>query len=365
LINTFARDGTIIVAGDDTTIEHRGTHVYGAGCHRDAARSTHRYRVFMFGHKWVVLFLLVRLPMTSRTWALPVMASLYRSKKWDQAHGERHRNLQEIMRCLISKLLHWFPDRRFVFVGDAAYMTHRLTAMARRSKGRLTVVGQFYGSAGLFLPPPLTQGRGRPRIKGDRLPSPSTVVKTSKAKRLSVAWYGGRRHLVEIVTGTGLWYRAGEHAHPAMVRWVFVHDPSGGYKDIYLATTDLRMSPKWVIETYVKRWAVETTFQEAKAHLGLGTARNRSRPAVLRQTACLFGIYSLVALAYAQLPKAKQRLLLLWPGKKMLTFSDALAAVRRQLWHEWFFLGGAGGHSVEKIPRIAEDALLDALIKAA
>jgi hypothetical protein len=38
-------------------------------------------------------------------------------------------------------------------------------------------------------------------------------------------WYGGKTRLVEIVSGTAVWYHAG--LPPAPLRWVLVHDPSG------------------------------------------------------------------------------------------------------------------------------------------
>src|SRR5437763_13179671 len=74
-------DGPIEVAGDDTVEEHPGDRVYGKGCHRDPVRSTHSYTAFRWGHKWVVIGVLVRLPFASRRWALPVLVALYRTEE--------------------------------------------------------------------------------------------------------------------------------------------------------------------------------------------------------------------------------------------------------------------------------------------
>ena len=38
------------------------TQVYGKGCHRDPVRSTHSFTAYRWGHKWVVLAVLVRSP---------------------------------------------------------------------------------------------------------------------------------------------------------------------------------------------------------------------------------------------------------------------------------------------------------------
>lgn len=88
---------------------------------------------------------------------------------------------------------------------------------------------------------------GRPRIKGEDLPDPAEVVQATEKKRtLKVAWYGGGRRRVEVVSGTGLWYKKG---HPLVsLRWIFVHDLTGTHRDEYFFTTDVAMSVATVIE---------------------------------------------------------------------------------------------------------------------
>src|SRR5262245_9520607 len=66
---------------DDTLAAKKGPHVFGIGSHLDAVRSTKRFRVFCFGHCWVVLAVLVRLPFARRPWALPILFRLYRNQK--------------------------------------------------------------------------------------------------------------------------------------------------------------------------------------------------------------------------------------------------------------------------------------------
>jgi hypothetical protein len=43
------------------------------GRHRDAVRSSQSYTAFRYGHKWIVLALLVRLSFACRPWALPLL----------------------------------------------------------------------------------------------------------------------------------------------------------------------------------------------------------------------------------------------------------------------------------------------------
>ena len=48
VVERFAAEGIPELAGDDTVSQHRGEHVYGKGCHRDAVRSSHQHLV----HRW-------------------------------------------------------------------------------------------------------------------------------------------------------------------------------------------------------------------------------------------------------------------------------------------------------------------------
>src|SRR5437867_10180579 len=80
LVEHFVPDGTIFLVGDETVDGHRGKKVFGKSRHRDAVRSSHSYTAFRYGHKWVVLAVLIRFPFTRRPWALPVLVVLYRSK---------------------------------------------------------------------------------------------------------------------------------------------------------------------------------------------------------------------------------------------------------------------------------------------
>jgi DDE superfamily endonuclease len=83
ILDHWAPDGPICLAGDDTVDEHRGAKVFGKGCHRDPVRSTHSYTAYRWGHKWVVLAILVQFPFAKRPWALPVLAALYRNPEKD------------------------------------------------------------------------------------------------------------------------------------------------------------------------------------------------------------------------------------------------------------------------------------------
>jgi DDE superfamily endonuclease len=361
-------DGPIFLAADDTVDEHRGKQVYGKGRHRDPVRSTHSYTAFRWGHKWLVVAVLVRFPCTRRRWALPVLVALYRPEKENARRGRRHKTPPELLRQLLRVLLRWFPQRQFVCAADGNFATHDLARLAARYPQRLTYLSHFYADANLCEPAPPVAGKkpaGRPRKKGRKLPAPAAVVKQAKHhQRLNVAWYGGGRRQVEVVTGTAHWYQAG--APLVAVLWVWVRDCTGTHRDEYFFTTDVTWSAAQVIETYTGRWNLETTFQEMRSHLGLETTRGWREQTVLRVAPCLFGLYTVVAALYVQLP-ARRRVvgLLAWVGKEDVTFSDALTAVRRWLWREWVF--AIPGHSTafSKLSRPFQQLLLAGLAPAA
>jgi hypothetical protein len=364
ILNRFLPGGPIHLVGDDTVAEHPGPKVYGKGCHRDPVRSTHSFTTYRWGHKWVVLAVLIRFPFARRLWALPTLLALYLTEEENTKQRRRHKTPSQLLRQQVCALLHWFPDRSFVLAADGNYATHELARLAARFPGRLTFVSKFYPHANLYAPAPAYAGHGRPPKKGPELPSPATAVaRAKKRQRLNVGWYGGGRRDVGVVTGTGLWYRSGEGTVP--VRWVFVQDLTGTHRDEYFFTTDPRMSPAAVIATYTGRWNIETTFQELRSYLGLETTRGRCKKTVLRAEPCLFGLYTVVALLYAALPAKYAGVQGVdWPGKRDVTFSDAITAVRRWLWQQWVFAIPGHSEAFQKLPRSFRSLLLSGLAPA-
>jgi hypothetical protein len=77
-------------------------------------------------------------------------------------------------------------------------------------------------------------------------------------------------------------------------------------------------------------------FEEMRSYLHVQTTRGRSRDTVLWMRPCLFGLYTIVVWLYAEWPGRWSRIRLVdWKGKREVTFSDAITAVRRWLWLEW------------------------------
>ena len=359
-------DQPVLVPMDDTTAQHRGKKVYGKGCHHDAVRSSHTHVVWRWGHRWVVLAISVKFPFTSRRWALPVLAALYRPKELDEAEGRRHKTAPDLARQLMATLIRWFPARTFVFLGDGGYASHELARFCFRHRTRAALVSRFHGDANLYAPPPKRLARkGRPRIKGAKLPAPQNVVRRSRRTKGTVGWYGGTRRQVEWISGTGHWYKGGRGLVP--IRWVFVHDLDGTHRDEYFYTTQTTLRSEQIITYFTARWPIETTFQEMRRHLGFETPRERVAKSVLRTGPCLLGLFSVICLifaAHARRHRIRLRVTA-WYAKTEPTFSDAITTVRRLFWTETIFERSSHKDAFQKIPGRLRNLLLDHLSRAA
>ncbi len=362
LLDRLVPDGPVCLVGDDTVDGHPGPKVYGKGRHRDPVRSSHSYTAWRYGHKWVVLAVLVKLPFASRPWALPVLVDLYLPPEVSRAEERRHRTPARRMCRLLRVLLARFPDRTFVLAGDSGYGTHEMSRFCSRHRGRLTLVGKMHPDANPFELPPPYAGNGRPRIKGGRVPKPRHAAAAAELAPPSVVWYGGGTRRVESATGTGQWYKGGEGLVP--IRWVYVKDATGTHRDEYLFTTDANLSPAAVVAAYCGRWSIETTFQECRSAAGLESTRGRCRNTVVRAAPCLFGMYSVVAALYHDLPDEKRTGGVRWAGKDTVTFSDALTAVRRWVWAEGVFPQAKADVAVAQLPDGVRELLLAALTPA-
>jgi hypothetical protein len=103
-----------------------------------------------------------------------------------------------------------------------------------------------------------------------------------------------------------------------------------------------------------------------RAYLGLETTRGRTKNTVLRAAPCLFGLYSVVALLYAELPaETTTGPTVGYRGKAAVTSSDAISAVRRQLWLEGVFESHGQTEAFRNLPRPLQAVLLAALAPAA
>jgi hypothetical protein len=148
---------------------------------------------------------------------------------------------------------------------------------------------------------------------------------------------------------------------------VLLRDPRRRFDPQALLCTDAAQEPLQVVRWFVQRWQLEVTFREARHHLGVETQRQWPDKAIARTTPCLLGLFSVVALLAARLGHhARLRVsATAWYRKRHPTFSDTLAAVRRQIWAEQGLLTSRRWAETAKLRPALREGISYALCHAA
>jgi hypothetical protein len=372
LVEAFVPEGEPLVLGIDETLERRrGKKISAKGIYRDPVRSSREHFVKTSALRWVCLALLVPVPLAYRVWSLPFLSALAYSERYAEEQGKRHKTLAEWAGQLLLLVRRWYPEREIVAVADGGYAALKLLDRCRRLSEPITFITRLRLDAALYEPaPPRHSGQiGRPRLKGDRLPNLSVLAQDPTTDWAPITlnnWYGNSKRTIEIVSGTALWYSTGLPAVP--LRWVLIRDPQEEFETQALLCTDLAAEPEQIISWFVRRWQMESTFQEVRQRLGFETQRQWSEKALRRTAPALLGLFSLVTLlAHRHMAEGAQIVRkAAWYDKAHPTFSDALALVRRQLWarEETFYRSSRESDTV-KVPREFMERLTDAICYAA
>lgn len=283
------RDVSIQFVIDDSLAKKRGKNIFGLGTHIDAVNSTRGWRIFAFGHCWVVLSIVVWFPWSNRPWALPVAFRLYRQKKTIEAERD-YKKKTELAAELIALLRSWAPDdRRLNGLVDEAYFN---ATTLKTLPDNVHLIGAIRPDA------VLTAGvrgskhaNGRPRVRGERLPKPKEIAQGSSRPWMTVACSIYRT--VEEVTYKYLhaqWYRG---AGARLMAFVIVKSRCGEIPFRVYVSTDPSLSAKQMIELFACRWPTEQTFRDLKQYLGFSAPQSRT-PLAVERTAPLVGmLYSL------------------------------------------------------------------------
>jgi hypothetical protein len=369
LLDALSPSCVPLVFGIDETIERRwGRKIQARGIYRDAVRSSQSHFVKTSGLRWISLMWLTQIPWAQRIWALPFLTVLAPSARYYKDKVRSYKKLTDWARQMIYQLRRWLPNCELVVVGDNSYAVLDLLHACQKLKNPVTLVTRLRLDAALYEPAPPYGGQGRPRKKGSRLPTLAALLKadTTQWVEKTVPWYQGAMRPMEIASATAVWYHTGKP--PIPIRWLLIRDPQQEYEPVALLCTNAQYSPAQILEWFVRRWSIEVTFEESRAHLGVETQRQWSDLAILRTTPALLGLFSWVTLLahhlhYTQAPSPQQAA---WYAKPLPTFADALASVRHLLWfHPLTFYMSSSQPNVVKVPRPLFDRLVNSLCYAA
>jgi hypothetical protein len=366
LITLLLPPGATVVFGADDTLERRaGRQIKAKGCYRDAVRSSKKQVIRCFGLKWVSMMLLVPVPWSRRVWALPFLTALC----WpaDKGGRRRHKTSIDWVRQMMQQVRRWWPGRRLVLVVDGGFAAVSLALAC--VKHRVAMVSRLRWNAALYHPPgPQPPGkRGRKPLKGKRQQSLRGWAERSDTpwETVEVDWYGGQRKKLWVFSHIALWYTPS--LPPVAIRYVLVADPEGKLRMEAFFCTDLQATPVEILQWVVRRWSVEVTFEEARAHLGVETQRQWSDQAIARTTPVLLALFSLVTVLALQLAQDKPIPVPVtaWYHKAEPTFADCLALVRRHLWRARYLVNSAPEPEFVQFAREAFDLWLTGLPSAA
>ena len=357
LVAAFVPAEAPIIVGADETMERRwGPKIKAKSIFRDGKRSSQRYTNYTPALRWVALMLLVSLPWSARVWALPFLTMLAPSRKTNEANGQRHKTSFDWIGQGVMVLRRWLPGRRIILVTDGGLSGVKLGLHCLRHEA--TYISRLRLDAVLHAPSSrkgAKKGKRLPNLK-QHLADPTTVW-----TRYRVSWYEGEERTIELASDTALWYTPSRN--PLPLRWLLVRDPTGELAPAAFLCTDLALTPVAILSAFIRRWSVEVTFQEVRAHLGVETQRQWSDLAIARTTPALFGLFSLVTLLAHRLTAASPFPVrrTAWYRKQHPTFSDALALVHRYLWSHLRTANSRATTGLVTLPQPMLHGLVDAI----
>jgi hypothetical protein len=360
LVAAFAPTGTLVLAADDTLCRKRGLTLYGAGMHHDPLISSRALKLVSWGHDWVVLALLLRLPRWAPTkvFALSLGFRLYKNRQGltkgkkkskpadksqdrNNAHPKKsrrpadpnHRTRPELLVELLTLFASWFPERDIVVTADSAYGGK---SVLQKLPANVHLISHAHPKAALYAPapPPSPHQKGRKRKKGARLPGMAEWAEDPKRpwEILEFDQFGLHASL-QVKVMEALYYKAGKDR---LLKLVLTRDTTGKRPDALFYCTLLSWDARTILSTYAGRWALEVTFESSKQFLGLEDPANRLPKAVRRTAPLALVIHSLVVLWFErdgwELLSFPERPW--YQKKKEPSFADMLTALRRQSWLE-------------------------------
>jgi hypothetical protein len=346
LILPLLSGGLVLLGVDDTLARKRGLKVFGVGMHHDPLLSTRRTSVKNWGHCWVILGVILKLPFCGDRWfCLPILFRLYVPKKTARKKGLPYHTKPELAVQMLRLLCGRFENGGFHAVGDSAYGGKSVLLELPRNCGltsRLAMDARLYDAPPA---PPMGRMGGRPRKRGVRLPTPEAML-AERCRHLALDVYGRKdtSRVAECVARC--------HAAPDReLKIVAVEPLGGGRKPQAFFSTRRDDTAEVVLTRYAARWSMEVTNHDGKGQLGFEEPQGWSRPAVQRTAPVAMLLYSLVVLWFSRDGHRRYR-----PphrpwyvGKTQASFADMLATLRCEIArHEVLSMGlhGTGSRNV-------------------
>lgn len=319
-------DGMIVLALDDTLCRKHGRRMFGAGMHHDPLISSRKMDVCNFGHSWVIIGVVRRLPFCGeRCWCLPVLFRLYRSKQTVEREKGSYHTRPQLGVEMLQLLCERFATRRFHVLADMAYGGQ---SVLKHLPDNCDLTSRLLLDARVVDDPPLRRPgqRGRTALRGKPLPSPRKMLE-QRATRQQRKTYG-RDDCLRVVRQEARLY----HVPRRKVCVVATESLRGSKctRAYYSTITDASASQ--VLDAYAMRFAIEQAIQDAKGHLGFEQPQNWSENAVRRTAPLAMLLYTLIIWWFSRAGhhhwQAPHRPW--YTAKSTPSFADMLATLRCQ-----------------------------------
>lgn len=170
---------------------------------------------------------------------------------------------------------------------------------------RTTLIGRIRKDAKFFSLPTTQLKKGRPRIYGDRLPTPEQIRQDDSVPWQKVrVWASGKYHDCQFKSIAPVFWKKSGVARP--LRLIVIRPL--GYRltsksrllyrqPAYLVCTDIDLPLETVIQDYFRRWDIEVNHRDEKQLIGVGQAQVRSARSVELVPAFAVATYSMLLLA--------------------------------------------------------------------
>lgn len=326
LILPLLGTGLIRLGIDDTLARKRGHKVFGVGMHYDPLLSTRKTAIMNWGHCWVTLGVICKLPFCGDRWlCLPILFRLYVPRKTADKKRLPYSTKPELAVQMLELICRRFQNRRFHAIGDSAYGGKSVLLKLPVNCGltsRLTMGARLYDA------PVQRKSRkgGRPRKRGVRLPTPRQMLQ-ERCRHLSLDIYG-RRDKSRVAECIARVYAA--PSRPLKI--VAVEPLSGGREPQAFFSTEPDDTAEMVLGEYASRWSVEVTYHDAKGQLGFEQPQGWTKRAVQRTAPVAMLLYSLIILWFSREGHRHYRPLVRpwYIGKSQASFADMVATLRCQ-----------------------------------
>jgi hypothetical protein len=348
--------GTIFLAVDDTLARKRGLKIFGVGMHHDPLLSTRKTSLTNWGHSWVIVGVLVQFPFRhDRYFCLPILFRLYLNHQAAERARRVPKTRPQLAVEMLEVLCQHRKNRAFHVVADSTYGGQ---SVLRHLPANCDLTSRLHMDARLYAPLPERKPgtNGRPRKRGERLPTPRQMFE-GRMEHRTLALYG-RRDRVRMTTTIGLWHCALDR--PLCV--VAVDPLSGGRTRQAFYSTYHQAAGIEVLTWYSRRWAMEQTNQESKGHLGFEEPQGWTRRAVERTAPMAMLLYSMIVLWFAKEGhRDYQPPFRPWyRSKQGPCFVDMLATLRRLSVRQQLSSWGLSGPGSHKTLQTLEQSLTQA-----